>query len=222
MPDHINIAIADDHVMFRKGLIRLINHFPGCNVCLDVSNGKQLIEQINPENPPAIILMDIAMPEMDGYSATEWLRHNLPQVKIIALTTMDSETAIIKMIKSGAKGYILKDADPEELHLALKEVLRQGYFYNEQISRKVVHAVSNLSDTKNAFLLFSQLSPREVEFLKYCCTELTYKEIAEKMFLSVRTVEGYRDSLFEKLELKSRSGLVIYAIKNQIVNLADL
>jgi DNA-binding NarL/FixJ family response regulator len=135
---------------------------------------------------------------------------------------MDSEAAIIKMIKSGAKGYVLKDAEPDELKLAFDEVMSQGYFYNELITRKVLKGVGKLVDGKNPMSVFVKLTDREIEFLKYACTEMAYKEIADKMFVSVRTVEGYRDALCEKLDLKSRVGLAMYAIKNQIVDVSAL
>jgi DNA-binding NarL/FixJ family response regulator len=208
------IAIADDHAMFRKGLAILINLFPGYEVLFDAANGRELIDQLNAAQLPDIVLMDINMPEMDGYSTTEWLRNNYPDIKVLALSTMDAETAIIKMVKSGAKGYVLKDADTDELKLAFDEVLRRGYFYNETITRKVMQAVGQLTDEKNKTGTFIKLSDREIEFLKLTCTELTYKEIADKLFVSVRTVEGYRDTLCEKLDLKTRVGLAMYAVKN--------
>lgn len=208
------IAIADDHAMFRKGLAILINLFPGYEVLFDAANGRDLIDKLNPEQLPAIVLMDISMPEMDGYATTEWLRNNYPDIKVLALSTMDAETAIIKMVKCGARGYVLKDADTDELKLAFDEVMHRGYFYNETITRKVMQAVGQLTDSKNKTGTFINLTEREIVFLKLTCTELTYKEIADKLFVSVRTVEGYRDTLCEKLDLKTRVGLAMYAVKN--------
>lgn len=222
MHDTRYIVIVDDHAMFRKGLMKLINLFPGYSVLFDASNGKDFITQLNPKQLPDIVLMDITMPEMDGYETAEWLHDNYPEIKILALSTMDAESAIIKMIKSGAKGYVLKDAEPDELKLAFDEVMSRGYFYNELITRKVIKAVDKLVDKKNPISIFAKLTDREIEFLKYTCTEMTYKEIAGKMNLSVRTVEGYRDVLCEKLDLKSRVGLVIYAIKNNIVSMNEI
>ena len=216
------IAIVDDHTMFRKGLMALVNLFPNYEILFDASNGKDFIAQLNPKKLPDIVLMDITMPEMDGYLTAEWLHNNYPDIKILALSTMDSEAAIIKMIKSGAKGYVLKDAEPDELKLAFDEVMSQGYFYNELVTRKVLKGVGQLVDSKNPTSIFVKLTDRETEFLKYACTEMTYKEIADKMFVSVRTVEGYRDALCEKLDLKSRVGLAMYAIKNQLVNISEL
>lgn len=219
MNDTRYVAIVDDHTMFRKGLAALINFFPNYKVSMDASNGNDFIEQLQSAQLPDIVLMDINMPEMDGYATTEWLRDNHPEVKTLALSTMDSETAIIKMIKSGAKGYVLKDAEPSELKLAFDEVMSRGYFYNDLVSRKVLNAISQLVDPKKTTATFANLTPREIEFLKFACTEMTYKEIADKMHLSVRTVEGYRDSLCDKLDIKTRVGLVIYAIKNGIASI---
>lgn len=219
MPDTKYIAIVDDHAMFRKGLVVLINLFPNYEVMFDASNGKELMAQLDPKKLPDIVLLDINMPEMDGYATAEWLRSNYPEIKILALSTMDAETAIIKMIRNGAKGYVLKDAEPAELKLAFDEVLRRGYFYNELVTRKVMNAVRDLTEPKNNTMLFAKLTEREIEFLKYSCTELAYKEIADKMFVSVRTVEGYRDALCEKLDLKTRVGLAMYAIRNNLVKL---
>ena len=149
MPEKINIAIVDDHAMFRNGLAVLINLFAGYTVLFDAGNGKEFIDKLSPQQLPDIVLMDISMPVMDGYATTEWLHNNYPQIKVLALSTMDAETAIIKMIKSGAKGYVLKDADTDELKRALDEVISRGYFYNETITRKVMQAVTQLTDTKN-------------------------------------------------------------------------
>ena len=119
MSDMKHIAIVDDHTMFRKGLMALINLFPNYSVLFDASNGKDFIAQLNPKHLPDIVLMDITMPEMDGYATAEWLHNNYPEINILALSTMDSEAAIIKMIKSGAKGYVLKDASLMNLNLLL-------------------------------------------------------------------------------------------------------
>ena len=219
MYDIGKIAIVDDHAMVRKGLSILISLFPGYKVLFDAANGNELIKKIDSNDLPDIILMDIAMPEKDGYATTEWLTNNYPSIKVLALSTMDAETAIIKMIRSGAKGYVLKDAEPEELKLAFKEVMTFGYFYNDLITRKVLNAVTQLVNSKSKTGTFIQLSDREIEFLKWSCTELTYKEIGEKMNASVRTVEGYRDALCEKLGLKSRIGLAMYAVKNGFAKL---
>jgi len=213
------IAIVDDHTMFRKGLAALINLFPNYSVLFDAANGQDFIKQLKPRHVPDILLLDIAMPEMDGYATASWVRANHPEIKILALSTMDAETAIIKMIKNGAKGYVLKDAEPAELKQAFDEVLSRGYFYNDLISRKIIQSVNQLTDDKNNLATFARLSERELAFMQLACSEKTYADIAKEMFVSERTVDGYREALFKKLEITSRVGLVMYAIKNGIVKL---
>jgi DNA-binding NarL/FixJ family response regulator len=218
MPE-IKIVIIDDHALFRKSLSILIDHFPNCKVLYDAANGKDFLAQLKPANLPDIVLMDINMPLMDGYATTAWLQSNYPEIRVLALSTMDAEQSIIKMIKNGAKGYLLKDAEPSELKLAFEEVMTRGYFYNELITSKVMNSIHQLTGIKGKKDVFAKLTDREIAFLKLTCTELTYKEIADKLFLSVRTVEGYKDILCEKLGLKTRVGLAMYAIKNGLVEL---
>jgi len=219
MLDKHNIAVVDDHTLFRKGLISLINVFPNFEVILEASNGKDFIERLNPEQLPEIVLMDISMPEMDGYATCEWLKSHYPAIKVLALSTMDAETAIIKMIRSGAKGYIVKDADLSELKLAFSELLSIGFFYNELVSRKVIHSISRIVEDNDAVTALQKLSDNELNFLRLSCSEKTYQEIANEMFKSEKTIDGYRAELFKKLNVSSRVGMVMYAIKNGIVQL---
>jgi DNA-binding NarL/FixJ family response regulator len=217
MLDKHNIAVVDDHTLFRKGLISLINVFPTFDVILEASNGKDFIQRLNPEQLPEIVLMDISMPEMDGYATCEWLKSHYPSIKVLALSTMDAETAIIKMIRSGAKGYIVKDADLSELKLAFSELLSIGFFYNELVSRKVIHSISRIVEDNDAVTALQKLSDNELTFLRLSCSEKTYQEIANEMFKSEKTIDGYRAELFKKLNVSSRVGMVMYAIKNGIV-----
>jgi DNA-binding NarL/FixJ family response regulator len=219
MSDQHQIAVVDDHTLFRKGLISLINVFPQYKVTLEASNGKDFINQLQTSSLPEIVLMDISMPEMDGYATCEWLKINHPQVKVLALSTMDAETAIIKMIRCGAKGYIVKDADLTELKLAFSELLTVGFFYNEQVSRKVIHSINRIVDENDQMNAVSKLTENELTFLRLSCSEKTYQEIAAEMFKSEKTIDGYRGDLFKKLNVSSRVGMVMYAIKNGIVQL---
>jgi DNA-binding NarL/FixJ family response regulator len=218
MIEKIKIAIVDDHALFRKSLAILINMFAQYEVIIDAANGQDFIALLKIQVPD-IVLMDINMPVMDGYTTTTWLRTYHPAVKVLALSTMDAETAIIKMIKSGAKGYVLKDAEPQELKQAFDDLMTRGYYYNELVTRKVMNSINQLTESQSNLGLFVKLSERDTEFLKLTCTELTYKEIADKLCVSVRTVEGYRDTLCEKLNLKTRVGLAMYALKNHIAEL---
>lgn len=212
----IKIAIVDDHSLFCKSLRVLINLFPRYHVIFDAINGKDFIHQLKKDNLPAIVLMDIHMPIMDGYATTAWLNEKYPAVKVIALSIIDTDTSIIKMIKSGAIGYMLKNTGPEQLKYAFDEVMARGCFYNELITRKVMNVVKQLTDPDSYINIYIKLSAREIDFLQFVCTELTYGEIAHKMKVSVRTIEGYRASLCEKLDLKTRIGLALYAVRNNL------
>ena len=217
MSDVKYVTLVDDHTMFRKGLAVLINLFPQYKVLMDVGNGREFIDQLQPDRLPDIVLLDIHMPVMDGYATAAWLHANHPDIKVLALSTMDSDTTIIKMIHQGARGYILKDADPNELQVAFSEILAKGYYYNELLTRKVIQSFHTAgTDTANAL---PRLTDREMEFLKHACSEKNYQQIASDMFVSERTVDGYRESLFKKFNVSNRVGLVIYAIRNQLVQL---
>jgi two-component system, NarL family, invasion response regulator UvrY len=221
MNDDVKIALVDDHSLLRNGLASLINNL-GYSVLYECSNGQQLIDKVEKNEAPDVILMDINMPEMDGFETTLWLKRNRPLVNVIALSMYDDETSIIRMIKNGARGYILKDTNPKELKLAIESVMAKGFYYSDLVSGKIVKRVRNEDgedEEGNNSKLAVKLNERQIEFLKLAATEMTYKEIAEKMHVSPRTVDGYRDELFEKLNIKSRVGLVLFAIKNGIIHL---
>jgi len=214
--EKIKVALADDHILLRNGLAGLINSFDDYTVIFEADNGADFQKKIQKGNEPELVLMDINMPGMDGFATAEWLRQNYPLTKVLALSMYDNENSIIRMFKAGAKGYILKDSEPAELKAALDSIMQKGYYYSELVTGKLIHSINTSNQNGNGNKT-NQLNDRETEFLKLAATELTYKEIAEKMNLSPRTIDGYRDALFEKLELKSRVGLVLYAIKNGIV-----
>ena len=209
--------LVDDHSLLRKGLANLVKTYDEYAVLFEADNGRDFIKQLKPKFLPDIVLLDINMPEMDGYETALWLKRNYPEIKILALSMYDNEQAIIRMMKNGAKGYILKDLDPVEFKTALDSLVRRGFYYSEMVTGKLIHAVNTLDEPEQTIRNLVTLNPREIEFLKLACTEMTYKEIADKMFLSPRTIDGYRDALFEKLHVKTRVGLVMYAIKNGIV-----
>jgi two-component system, NarL family, invasion response regulator UvrY len=215
----IKVALADDHVLLRNGLAGLVNSFDNYTVIFEADNGKEFQQKINTADLPQLVLMDINMPEMDGYETTLWLKRNYPDIKVLALSMYDNENAIIRMLRNGARGYLLKDTEPKEFKQALDAIMLKGFYYSELVTGKLIHAVNSITDEGNELASSIKLSDREIEFLKLICTEMTYKEIAEKMFLSPRTIDGYRDALFEKLNIKTRTGLVIFAIKNNLVQL---
>jgi two-component system invasion response regulator UvrY len=212
------IALADDHVVMRNGLASLLKDL-GYAILYEADNGKDFIEKTKKENLPDVALLDINMPKLDGYETALWLKQNFPEVKVLALSMYDDDGAIIRMLKNGAKGYVLKDSNIADVKAAIESVVSKGYYYSELVTGKLIHSINHLDEPDHASIKeMLKLNSREIEFLKLACTEMSYKEIAEKMFLSPRTIEGYRDSLFEKLNLRSRVGLVLFAIKNGIVN----
>ena len=213
------IALVDDHHLIRHALIELINHFDDFQVLFDAPNGKEFIEKLTKSKEknqlPDIALIDINMPIMDGYATTEYITQYFPEVKPLALSVDDNEESIIKMLRCGAKGYLLKDTETADFKLALNEMQQKGYYHSELVSNTLLKSLKPNNGQKHV-LKFS-FQAREQEFLQMACTEFTYKEIADKMCLSPRTVDGYRENLFEKLEVKSRVGLVLFAIRNGLI-----
>jgi two-component system, NarL family, invasion response regulator UvrY len=210
----ILVAVADDHSLLRNALARLISSFDNYQVIFEADNGKDVKEKLSKHVIPDIILLDVNMPESDGYETARWIYKNYPQVKVLALSMFSDEGTIIRMLRLGAKGYIMKNADPEELKLALDSVLKKDFYLSEYISGKIISGLHKDIDMPEESI---SLNEKEREFLRWVCTELTYKDIAGKMFVSPRTVDDYRNSLFEKLKVKTRIGLVLYAIRNGFV-----
>lgn len=206
-----SIVIVDDHVLIANALSSIISNFGQFEVMYVCENGLELQERLKNSRKPDIVLLDISMPVMDGFETALWLKDTYPQIMVMALSMQDDEQSLIKMIKNGAKGYMLKNIHPRELEGALLAMADKGHFFPAWAASKVL---TSLGDDQIDARSKISLSEREKEFLHYTVTEMSYKEIAEKMFCSPRTVENYRDSLFQKLELKTRVGLAVYAIKN--------
>jgi len=209
--EKIRLAIVDDHPLFRNGVAALMREFDDLEVLFEADNGKHMQEMIKQHPLPDVILMDINMPVMDGYMTTTWLKKTHPKVKVLALSMFEDDKAVINMIKCGACGYLLKESSPKEVLEAIKAIYEKGVYINELVSSKMVRSLT--AETAPVF------TKNEIGFLQLCCTELSYKEIADQLFVSPRTVDNYRDALFQKLNLKSRTGLVLYAIQNDIVKL---
>lgn len=210
-----SVALVDDHVLLRNGLANLVTELGDFAVLFEADNGVHLQQLVDDHGAPDLVLLDINMPEMNGYETASWLQQNHPLTRILALSMYDNETSIIKMVRNGAKGYILKDTSPAEFRTAMDTVLKKGFYYSEMLTGKLINAVNKMGDEHETNGV--KLSDREVEFLKLACTESTYKEIAEKMFVSPRTIDGYRDDLFEKLNVKTRVGLAMYAVRHGLV-----
>ena len=211
------IALTDDHVLLRNGLASLLKELE-YEVVFEADNGRHFIEKLKTHGVPQLVLMDINMPEMDGYETTLWLKKNHPETKVLVLSMFNDENAIIRMLKNGAKGYILKDSSPAELKTALHALETKGFYHSELVTGTLIHTINHLDNPEGSSAKdVLGLNERELEILKLICTEMTVKEIAEKMNLSPRTIDGYRDALLQKLGCRSRVGLVIFAIKNGIV-----
>ena len=213
------VALVDDHVLLRSGLASLIRGFGEFDVLFEACSGKDLIRQLQCFRRPDIVLLDINMPDMDGFETACWLRRNYPEIKVLALSMYDTDSSVVRMLKNGAKGYILKDIEASELRMALESIMDKGYFYTDNVTGKLIHTISSLDEPELRVRRLLTLNERELEFIKLVCTEWTYKEIADRMYLSPRTIDGYRDALFEKLNVRTRVGLAMYAVKNGIVSL---
>ena len=208
----ISIAIVDDHTLFRSGLASLLTEFDEIFVEFEATNGLDLKEKIKNHPQVQLVLMDINMPLMDGYESTKWLKEHYPKIHVLALSMFDQEKEIINMLKAGAGGYMVKESKPGDLLLAIKTMIDKGFYINELVSGRLLVSLKQ-DQTKPVF------TERELIFLQYCSTELTYKEIASLMNVSPRTIDNYRESLFSKLNIKSRTSLVVYAIKHRLINI---
>jgi two-component system invasion response regulator UvrY len=175
---------------------------------------------LNPDELPELVLLDVTMPEMNGYETAAWIKTHYPQIRVLALTMIHDERSIIKMLRNGAKGYLLKDSELTELKKALDSIVSKGIYINELMYNNIVQSMNNqVMDEDSERQKAIDLTEREKEFLRWLCSDKSYKEIASAMFLSPRTIDGYRDILFDKLKVASRVGLVIFAIRNEIVKI---
>lgn len=205
------IVIADDHRLIAESLSHLINEIPAFEVVAIANNGKALLDLLEKtEDQPDIAILDINMPIMNGVTTAREMSARFPLVKMLALSMNDDETSVIQMIRSGCRGYLLKDCTQAELHRALTEILERGFYYSDFVTGKLIHTIHKEEKSPTAGI---KLSDREMEFIKYAASEMTYKEIAVTMKLSERTIDGYREALFEKLQVRSRVGLVLFAIR---------
>lgn len=206
----IHIAIADDHPITRRGIIDTITLFNGFHVSIEADNGMDLIEQLSQvAELPDICIIDISMPGLNGYETLKELKKKWPELKVLIFSMYYNEFSLAKMLKEGAGGYLQKNCPPAQLQQALSDIYYNGSYQQQDTATAPVKPAHTKETT-------TDITDREMEFLRHCCSELTYKEIAGIMHLSTRTVEGYRDTLFNKLHIKTRTGLVLYAIRNGI------
>ncbi len=214
LPKKISIAFADDHTMLRKGLVKLLMMY-GNYICLfDVDGGDEVITELKKHKIPDVLILDVNMAGKDGHETAQWVNQHYPQIKILALSMYNDETTIIKMIQAGAKGYITKSSDPEKMVEAINTLFEKGFYLPDTLSEKIISGI------KNSLLVGQDKIPiineKEKIFLSLLCQELSYQEIADKMFISSRTVDDYSKRLSKKLNVKGKSGLIVYAMNNGI------
>jgi len=211
----ITVALADDHQLLLNGLALLVNNFDNCTVLYTALNGQELIEKVQQQGPPHILLLDMSMPQMDGYQTALWLQQHHPNVKILMLTMHSTDVALIRLLLAGVKGFLKKDAAPNELKTAIYELATTGFYFRQQAIGQMVQFLNNSGPNGGKPLL----SEREEQFLQLCCSDRTYKEIALEMQISPSSVDHLRNELFIKLQINSRVGLALYAVKQGLVSL---
>ena len=214
----IKVALADDHVLLRNALADLIDNFKDCKVVYQASTGKEALDQLQGKVVPDIVLLDLSMPEMDGYDTALYMQREYPHIHVLMLTMYDSELLLIRLLQAGVKGFLKKDIHPTELEFALQSVMQSGYYYSHYASGKLANLFRK-SNGNNMALQKALLSEQEINFLKLAASDLTYKEIAMKLQLNPRSVDNLRDHLFQKLDVKSRVGLAMFAIRKGIIGL---
>lgn len=214
----IKVAMADDHILLRNALASLIDTFGNCKIIHQSDTGTQLTESIQKGLIPDVAILDLNMPMMNGFETADWLQKNHPAIHVLMLTMYDSELSLIRLLQLGVKGFLKKDIHPAELKLAILSVMESGYYYSNHSTGKLFNLFRTSNGDENQ-LHNSIISNQEIEFLTLACSDLTYKEIAMKMCLSPRSVDSLRDLLFTKLDVRSRVGLALVAIRNGVVNI---
>lgn len=207
-----SVVVVDDHTLLSQAIAGMVDSFSKFKVLYTCKNGQELVDKFSksPKHIPDVVLMDINMPILNGIETTEWITENHDNVNVMALSVEDEDITILKMLKAGAVGYLLKDTKKEILEQALLEIAENGFYHTKNVTNLLMKSLSGNEDEEVKF------KDREITFMKHACSELTYKEIADRMCLSPKTIDGYRDVLFTKLNVKNRVGLVMYAIKNKI------
>lgn len=204
-----SVVVVDDHYLLSQAIGGMVQGFEKFDVLYLCKNGQELLDKLKePNNIPDIVLMDIKMPILNGIETTEIINKEYPNLRVLALSIEEDEYTILKMLRAGARGYLLKDTKKEILEEALTKVIEEGSYYTNNVSKILTGSIEN--DVK------TEMKDRELEFIKLACTEMNYREIADIMCCSYKTVEGYRDSLYRKLGIKNRIGLVLFAIHHNL------
>lgn len=218
MKNDVKIALVDDEILFRKGILFLLDREENINVVFEAANGQELLDALHDQNIilPDVIIMDLKMPEINGVEATKIIHSTFPNIKIIALTSYHTKSFIANMIAVGAVAYLIKNATPQELLLTINEVAEKGFYYTDDVLKIIQEDGFNSKKTKSVFDA-NFLTTRELEVLRLICAQKSTAEIAEILFISPRTVEGHRNNLLLKTESKNSAGLVVFAVQNDLM-----
>jgi two-component system, NarL family, invasion response regulator UvrY len=214
----VKIAIVDDHTLFRKGLVQLINLGDVNNkyvIVFEAGDGDEMISKLSGPLLPDIIIMDINMPNKDGFEATEWLKRTYPEIKVLVITMSEDEKSVLRMLRLGVKGFLPKDIEVEQMHQALNTIVDNGFYYSDFATDILTKNLNGHTNQQQSILL----SENERQFLKLAPTDLTYQQIADEMNLSVKTIDGYREALFKKLGAKSRTTVVLAAARLGLIRI---
>lgn len=215
--NEIRIIVADDHKLFRKGLISILSDLPQISVIAEAENGEQLLNVLK-TTPTDILLLDLRMPRMDGYEVLEKIKTKFPTIKAIVISMFDDESYIVNAIESGAKGFLTKDSDPEEIAMAIESVYYNNFYFNEKSNKAMLNRLLKRSKINPQFNENgTPLLETERNILKLICEELTSEEIAKRIFLSKKRVDAIRIELMKKIGVSNVAGLVLYAVRNNIV-----
>jgi DNA-binding NarL/FixJ family response regulator len=213
----IKVGIADDHKIFRNGVKMALRKYDNIDVVIDVADGEELLQQI-PEENPEVILCDLKMPNKDGIDATKTIVQKYPHVRVIVLTMYDDERFVTHLMDTGAAGYLLKNADEDEIYKAILSVVKTGFYLSPFVNKILLKRNSNKAKFSPSLNTEIQVSPKEKSILTYTAMEFTAQEIAEKMEISPRTVESIKKSLMDRFEVKNSIGLVFFAVKNSLID----
>ena len=213
--DKIKIAFADDHEMIRESMIELLKRKLDIDVVVSAKDGKELIAGVY-EHKPDLVILDINMPKKDGVEVTQILKAKLPDIKILVWTTYDDMSLVMKLVRMKVNGYITKDSPIDELIEAIVSITKNGYYLNESMSLAMYNSAARLQEDTSFKNKYTKLDSVDIDILKLLCEELTAKEIADKLNISARTVEGRRKKMMQSLKVKNQIGLALYAIRNNI------
>ena len=213
----IKVAIADDHKIFRKGVILSLRHYTNLKFVLEANNGEELLENIE-QAQPDVVLMDLRMPVKDGIETTKYISRHYPNISVIVLTMHEDDRFVNHLMENGANGYLLKSTDPAEIKKAITDVVTKGYYLNNFVNKILLKKAHNKSKGIPSLSAEQDLSEKERDVLKFICLEFTSHEIGEKMSISPRTVESIKDRMMERFGVKNTAGLVFYTVKNNLID----